>query len=281
MGVRGLYTYLRNYGEPVAPETENPLCIGVDTYSILYFFREDIDAAFSFLETFVVSGHSFLFVMDGTPPIEKAEEILQRKSVRRQALTQAAALRAFLEDSTAANSLTAESKKVLEARIEVCEKEGWTVYRELREKFLARLTERGMRHIQAEGEADDALIALAKKGEVDVVISNDMDLLVGGVERLWILKKAEGFVLKEFHRSRITKALGIRPECWPDVAILAGYEKCPQLRCCSVNVAISWLRHYGSMEQIAARRPELLSGRRLEDIQKARAFFGAASDLTA
>jgi 5'-3' exonuclease len=101
-----------------------------------------------------------------------------------------------------------------------------------------------------------------------------MDLFVGGVERLWMLGKTSADpLLMEFRRGDISRQVGIDPGRWMDVAILAGYEKVPQLKRTSAQQAIGWIRYYGGLEALLARRIELLQGASREEFLDARKFF--------
>jgi len=125
--------------------------------------------------------------------------------------------------------------------------------------------------IQCRGEADTDLIQGSLSKKLECVIANDMDLFVGGVERLWILGKTQADpLLQEFRRSYISYEVGLNEKAWTDVAILAGYEKCPQLRRCSAHQAIIWLRYYGSMEALFSRRHDLLQGVSIKEFQDSR-----------
>lgn len=274
MGIKGLYSALKAQSHNVNWKSEQPLRIGVDAYSILYKFREDVERSFQFLMEIQKVGHSLTVVLDGTPPPEKEAEMTARRETRRTALDQAASLRSFLEKVDSSAPLTEETRKEIQQKILHFEKEGWSVHREIRTRFCQMLRDAQIPYMDAPGEADDVLIEMARKNQIDVVISNDMDIFVGGVERFWMVDKKSAVPLfREFHRGQVSQALGIDPHRWADVAILAGYEKCPALKRATAPVAISWIRFYGSIEGMFRRRPELLGGGSVDEFVAARRFF--------
>lgn len=275
MGIKGLYSSLKIYSIEVSYENEPPSSIAIDAYPFLYKYKENIDACIDIISKIKSAGHTLKIYIDGVPPKEKMEELAQRKQIKEVAYQQAKALRAFLNDNEKSAELDAAARLILEKQIELYEKECWTIRKDIREEFITRCRDDlGISIIYCKGEADDELIRASLSGEADIVIANDMDLFVGGVERLWMLEKGNQVPLfMEFRRTMITQAIGIHPKAWVDVALLAGYEKAMNLKCCSASQAIIWIRHYGCIENIYNRRKQLLKNNILEKYQEARKYF--------
>lgn len=271
MGVRGLDSSLKQYAIEIQPKEEEPLHIGIDTYALLYKFKENLDALFRFVTELQSEKHTVIFVLDGVPPPEKQEELANRKAQRTLAANQAKALKDFLLDSSA-QELTEDARDILQKKIHAYENEAWVVYKDLRDRFTTAALSKGYKVLLSKGEADTDLLRMALDGSVQVILANDMDYFVGGAERLWIVNK-EFSSPKEFRRTSISNTLGIPPSAWRDIAILAGYEKTPHLRRVPTATAISYLRFYGTLETLFARRPELLGGHPVEEFQAARRFF--------
>jgi 5'-3' exonuclease len=271
MGIRGLYSSLKQYSIPIHPEEEDPLHIGIDTYALFYRFKENFNELFRFIESLCVKKHTPIFVLDGVPPPEKQQELAARKQQRKEAQQQAESLRAFLQQ-TNAEELSESSRKVIEKKIQEYENECWTVYRALRERFVEEAKGRGFEVRLSKGEADDDLLRMALSNEVQVVLANDMDYFVGGVERLWIFTKDLPAV-REFQRIPISKTLGVHPTAWRDVALLAGYEKAQNLRRMPASHAISLLHIYGDLETLFEKRKDLFQDVSLEEYKQARRFF--------
>lgn len=273
MGIKGLYSCLKPYALPVSLEQEKPLIIGLDAYPFLYKYREDIDSCIAVLNQFQAAGHTLILYLDGVPPKEKEAELLSRKIQKETAYKQAKALKTFLKDDKS-KELTEDARKVIAKQIASYEYESWFLRKEIRELFATRVSEQGIEVIQCKGESDTDLIQGSLSKKLECVIANDMDLFVGGVERLWILGKTQADpLLQEFRRSYISYEVGLSEKAWTDVAILAGYEKCPQLRRCSAHQAIIWLRYYGSMEALFSRRHDLLQGVSIKEFQDSRQYL--------
>jgi 5'-3' exonuclease len=275
MGVKGLYSCLKPYSFPVKLQDVSPQRIALDAYPFLYKYKQDISSCIQLFQSIVAAGHQCQLFVDGNPPKEKLEELASRKQQREEAYRKAKALKEVLENEETASQLDESAKQVLEKQIQMYLVESYSIKKEIREEFLRRVKEEtSIPVIMCEGEADNCLIEASLKGTVDIVIANDMDLFVGGVERLWILGKTQADPLfLEFQRSVISKKVGIHPHFWTDVALLAGYEKTPELKRCSVQQAIIWIRYYGSLENLLSRRLELLQGEKVETFIHARKFF--------
>ncbi len=274
MGVKGLYSCLKQFSIPVCFQQELPSRLGVDAYPFLYKFRENIGACMSLFEELRSVGHSLSIFVDGTPPKEKMEELANRRQQKEVAYQQAKALKQFLQDEEKASQLPLEAKHVLEKQIAAYEVESWSIRKEIREKFLQECQQKNFPLHYCQGESDEELIRRSVQGEFDIIVANDMDLFVGGVERLWVLGKTQQDPLfLEFRRSLISQKVGVNPNAWVDVALLTGYEKTPALKRCSAQQAITYMRYYGCLERLFEKRPEILKEARLDDYVKARSYF--------
>ena len=271
MGIRGLYSSLKHLTIPIHPSEEPPLHIGIDTYALFYRFKENFPELFRFVDELCCKKHTPIFVLDGVPPPEKQQELANRKQQRKEAANQADSLRKFLNESTS-QELSETSRKVIELKIQQFENECWTVYRELRERFVSEATKKGFDVRLSKGEADDDLLQLALSGEIHIVLANDMDYFVGGVERVWMFTKDLPAV-REFQRTYISSTLGIHPTAWKDIALVSGYEKAPGLRKLPASHAISLLHVYGTLEHLYEKRRDLFQGTPLEEFQLARKYF--------
>lgn len=274
MGIKGLYSCLKPFSIPVCFQQEPPSRLGLDAYPFLYKFRENIDACMELFEKMRSAGHCLSIFVDGTPPKEKLDELAHRKQQKEVAYQQAKALKLFLQDEEKCGQLDGQAKEILEKQIAAYEIESWSIRKEIRENFIQACHERQFPLRFCKGESDEELIRASLQGEMDIIVANDMDLFVGGVERLWVLGKTQQDPLfQEFKRSLISQKVGIHLSAWPDVALLTGYEKAPQLKRCSAQQAITYMRYYGCLERFFEKRQDMMRTNTLEDYVKARAYF--------
>lgn len=274
MGIKGLYSCLKGFSIPVTYQQELPARLALDAYPFLYKFRENIEGCMNLFESMRSVGHSLSIFLDGTPPKEKMEELASRRQQKEIAYQQAKALKLFLQDTEKSSQLPAEAKLVLEKQISAYEIESWSIRKEIRQNFIDQCQSKQFPIHFCQGESDEELIRASLKGEIDVVVANDMDLFVGGVERLWVLGKTSADPLfLEFRRSLISQKMGLQPNAWVDVALLTGYEKATSLKRCSANQAITYMKYYGSLENFFIKRPEFMKQNTLDEYQKARLYF--------
>lgn len=273
MGIKGLYSYVKRYSHIVRLESIGPCRIGVDAYAVLYRFPNDLSGCTQFLDGLLSRGHQITMYMEGAPPQEKWGELLERREQKHHASLKAEALKLFL-DKEQSLELSEKDKDYLRKQIHVLERESWRIDRTCLEAFRQICDSRNIPIRNCASEADFDLIQAARKGEIDRVISNDMDLFVGGVPCLWMLGKTpQDPLLREFRFQDITQECGIHPRAWADVAILAGYEKAKKLKRCGVEQAITWIRYYGCLENLLVRQKELLGEATLADFQAARKWL--------
>jgi 5'-3' exonuclease len=185
MGVRGLLSYVKKRVPLLQPKDCEPMRIGVDVHGLLYTWQDDLDAFTHFIDTFKTCGHTFVFVFDGEAAEEKKDFLRERRKRREQSALQAKAIQAFL-DSKEGYELDEPSRIHLQREVQALQKAAWYISKEYRETILAILKSNDIQYILAEREADDVLVTLSRKQEIDIILSSDMDFVRFGVNRIWV-----------------------------------------------------------------------------------------------
>ena len=270
MGVRGLYTYLREYRHDIYVTTlpAEKLRIGFDAMSMLYKYKSSYEDIYPILKILKDAGHVLFFVLDGKAPVEKEAEVKERRDVREGATNQAAVIKGQLETA----NLSAKEREILEYSVARLEFQGWRMTREIRQAFQAGLTKMEIPYFKATYEADDVLVDLWAAGKLDVVVSTDMDFLLSGVPRLWIPSR-NGF--EEIILSEVLEGEGMDQEAFLDAGILCGVEPLRGKVSVNSSTAFSWMRYYKRIEVLlnSTVRDSRLDG--LDDVESVRAHFGA------
>lgn len=249
MGVKGLYSYLKHYRNDIDPLVEAPQRIGIDAMSLLYRFRGATGELLNALRALQGAGHILFFVFDGKPPTEKEREVAARKEAKADAAAQATAIQTFLE-SDAAGALDVRSRELLEFSVQRCQNQSWHMTRELRRAFQAELWKEGIPYVKSMSEADDVLLDLATAGKIDVILTTDMDYLLGGVKRLWIPTRKGTLAFENVSLADILDGEGLTWEAFRDAGLLCGTEERAGARGVPCHVAFGWMRHYGSLEAL-------------------------------
>lgn len=249
MGVKGLYTYVKPYRRSILPDEIGPLRIGIDAMSLIYKYKADYPSLYPYIRLLKDKGHRMLFVFDGKAPIEKEEEIKERKGARESAATHASTLRLQLENP----ALSHKEREILTYSVARLDHQGWHMTRAIRLEIQEELDRIGILWVKAEQEADNVLIDLVGAGAIDVVMSTDMDFLLAGVPRLWIPGRDsyEEILLEECMRGESLNEKRI-----VDAGILCGVEPLHGLLSMAPITAFGWMRHYGSLEGLLQRRSD-------------------------
>ena len=236
------------------------LRIGVDGFSLLYLFRED-RAAFEAYLTQMKSRGTLTFFMDKRAAKEKEEIVQQRKDQRKEAKV---AARSFEEALNDCEDLDPQQRAVLEKALAAKQRQAWHLYPEYLKWLLALLEQLEIPVVWAPEEADQALA----RGDFDVVVTSDSDLLVLGARRLW-LPRGVGVQHNEIDGEAFRKFLGLEQEEVYQLAFLAGCDWQPR-SLMSVGEAVSRLKFYRGLVGIHERHPEIVGDKELDEYMRLR-----------
>ena len=238
MGVHGFYHYTKNYHKNII--SVNLLRVGIDALSLLYKYQGDIEKIFKFLKP--ILHHKLLFVFDGKAPESKKEELNLRKIFNNNKQDEINSLRLWLT-----TDMNEETKDLIRSQIIRLEKESWIMTYEVRENFKKYLIENNYSFVKSIQEADAVLIDLYYSNYIDVVLSNDMDFLIAGIDKVWLHTKND---LKEVELKDILEEEDINKEQLKEVAILCGINNTRISSVDDIYIALTLIRHYGSIESI-------------------------------
>ena len=259
MGVRGLFTYCSKI-KTHANMNVSDLRIGIDGFSLLYLFRED-RLAFEAYLTQMKSRGTLTFFMDKRAAKEKEEIVQQRKDQRKDAKV---AARSFEEALNACEDLDPQQRAVLERALAAKQRQAWHLYPEYLRWLLVTLETLEIPVIWAPEEADQELA----RGDFDVVVSSDSDLLVLGARRLW-LPRGVGVQHNEIHGEAFHRFMGLEREGIYQLAFLAGCDWQPK-SLMSVGEAVSRLKFYGGLAGLHERHPEIVGEKELQEYSRLR-----------
>jgi len=217
--------------------------------SLLYRYKDNTQELAVLLDGLKAHGHILFFVFDGKPPVEKEGEIQSRKDMKTLANAKAASIESFLQ-SESAKEMESSSRRLLEDSLARCQNNSWYVTREMRRAFQGNLWNKEIPYVKSISEADDVLVDLFAAGKLDVVLSSDMDYLLGGVKRLWIPTHKGTMYFEEVLLSDVLTGESISLESFIDGGLLCGTQERLFAKGVAPSVAFTWIRHYGSIEAI-------------------------------
>lgn len=227
MGVTGLLQQLKEIQEPTSLSAYRGKTLAVDTYGWLHrgliLCAQDLctDAPASGYVTSVMKKVDMLrhfgvepyMVFDGAPLPTKEGTALERREKRERAREQAAAL-------TKKGDRRGAWKEYMKAA---------AVTPEMAKSVMVELDRRHVRYVVAPYEADPQMVYLEKIGVVDGILSEDLDLLVFGCNRL-VTKLNDYGECIEINRANFSRVKKVprldayTAAQWRAVAILAGCD---------------------------------------------------------
>jgi 5'-3' exonuclease len=242
MGVRGLLSYIKKRIPLIEPSQSNPMRIGVDIHGFLYTWQDDLDTFQEFLNEFAKHGHILTCVFDGEAAEEKKETLRLRRKRREQCALQAKAIQSFL-DSKEGYELDEPSRIHLQREVSLLQKAAWYITKEYRERIINYLQSNQLPYILAKGEADDVLVSLAHKKDIDIILSSDMDFVRFGVNRMWIPNfQKHTYACYDFDIPIFCNSEDIPIEGLKDIA-----ELCDSI---TPGEAFGIIRYYGSLDNL-------------------------------
>lgn len=237
MGVRGLMTICKSIKKEAAPVQSKR--IGIDAFSLIFLFREKRAEFQAYLQG--LSSNTLAFVMDKRAQKEKKEVVDGRKEVRAEAKTEATEITSFTQTDEY-EGLDPQQRKILEKYLELKRRDAWCLYPEYVKWMKEMVTSLGIPILMAKEEADTVLA----RGDYDIIISSDSDLLILGCKILWI-PSTHGH--GEIRHDEFMRLVGLSQEQLYEMAYLAGCDVQPKKHF-NIEVAIELLKKYGSLENI-------------------------------
>jgi len=207
MGVRGLQSFVKQYSIPktikdLLDPNNSRLKIGIDISFYIYKWQGNVEKILQFIRQLQENKHRILLAFDGRAEDGKSWEAQRRRDIREQERKTASTLYQLLEEDT----LTDEQRTMIEKKALDHQKKGWSLTREVRQALKQRLFIEKIPMVKAKGEADGFLAAASACGDIDLVISGDMDLIVMGAKTVWTPSE-DGFEFREYQRDHLLQEL--------------------------------------------------------------------------
>ena len=255
MGVRGLFSFLKPYGNNINIHTITNMPqqrIGIDISYYMYRWQGDSQKVLDFIES--LKPHKIILIFDGRAPSDKQHEHERRKQIREDENTTAKQIRESLSTCT---DLSEDQRSLLERKAEEYEKRGWQNTKEIRHAFKTALYKAKVPLLKSKGEADPLLVSLATAGELDIVISGDMDLLVLGLPTLWCpIGTTKNF--NAFNREKVLADLGLTDIQFRSFCALCCTDYIHSDQRLEIITAYQSMRIYKSISTIKEKHPNWL-----------------------
>ena len=191
MGVRGLTGWIQ-WAAPTSINRHPDWSewrgkrIGIDILGFLYKTKAHKQSVFLYLARMIAAYRKNditpVAIYDGRPPDEKREALKQRSALRQGSEEK----KKILEKDLETVPMTDSQKAVLETELQILNNNTSYLTSEERDLTKQFFYACGVMFLNASGEADNVLAYFSKRGYIDAVVSNDLDLLARGVETLLV-----------------------------------------------------------------------------------------------
>lgn len=245
MGIKGLFQFLSRYEQRVTiAEEVKGKSVGVDIFWFLHQSKGNVSIIQNYLNPIIQCAKEVHCVWDG-PPSSDTKNIRKEKEQERQEIIQSIVqLDTFLTYQM--DQLSENDQSILQQYVEQLRKKSWKATPEYICTVKDWLKERGCYQYQAIVEADTLLVELEKEHRVELIISNDSDLLALGSACLLRVYDGEGAL---FDKKSICRQWGWTSYQWDDFMILCRLMKEPD-----VVMAYSWISVYRKLDVILKKQ---------------------------
>lgn len=284
MGIKELNPMLKKYAENCVQESD--LCffkgkrVAIDTSIYLYKY---LYGNGNFLEKFLqqivrlrLNQITPIYIFDGKPPPEKSKEILSRQTRKNNLKDRLSYLNVILEQNKDDEALKKDIiKEINKTKLKVI-----SVTKDNIDSLKYFFDILNIKYIQSTCEADIICSNLCKNGIVDMVLSDDMDLLVSGAKILLRGFSVNSNKIIAYNVEDIKKTLKLTTSQWIDFCILCGCDYLKRIKGMGANNSYKLILKHKNIETIILN--ETGDGKKYKlpedyDYQKARDLFNSTS----
>jgi hypothetical protein len=244
MGIRGLVGYLK----AKLPQVKKPVAWtagqswAIDCSCLLYRARAAGLSPMTVVASLLVRMRRMnitpIVIFDGRPPATKSEVTEQRRADRNAAQQEIDRLRLQLEQAN-----TEQERGLIENRLLELQRKAPPVTRSDKDELKQFLYAAGVVALTPNGEADDVLAYLARTGQIQAVVSSDMDMLARGVECLIVPETDDTMILSQYRLPDVLSGLGVTYEQFVEACMMMGTDYTPRVwRTVPPGLAIQMVR---------------------------------------
>jgi 5'-3' exonuclease len=177
MGVQGLFSFLKRYKKTGSTADKR---IGVDMFTLLHISKGDIGYITKKITEYAQSASNIIAVFDGSPSEERTQSLLHTAKHRSDTHIMIQQIKTYLSNS--ADTITDRDKQFLEKHTTELQRQAWSPSPEYMWAVQNSLVAMNIPCIVADKgiEADHILIDLSDRNLIDIVISNDSDMVANG-----------------------------------------------------------------------------------------------------
>ena len=208
MGIKGLFTFLKRWEQPVdTKEAIKNKSVGLDIFWFIHQSKGDMAELQASIAVFLQYARTVHVVLDGRHTTEERREILEERRDKRHQTIE------IIEELMDVPIMEARDQRVLERHMAQLKRQIWKPSRSYIDQIKSWLIEQGVSVHEPSGEADQTLIMMENLGIIDLIVTNDSDLIGLGAETV----VRDHIMLSKTH---MRKQMGFTKECWKDFMYL-------------------------------------------------------------
>ena len=254
MGIKDLNTFLK---EKVPQSIKETLLndfsgkkAAIDTSIWFYKFKYKnprfLEGFFQQISRLRSNGITPIYIFDGIPDQAKEETINKRKDKKIEYINKIKDLQEKIADESINKlekiSMNLELKKIQKKLIRVTKEDIDSL------KYLLDLM--GIKYIHPNCEADIVCSKLCQNGVVDLVLSDDMDLLTSGTKTLLRDFYISSNKILEYDLDTVLSGLNLSYDEWVDFCILCGCDYVKRINGVGPKNAYKFIKNHGCIESI-------------------------------
>jgi hypothetical protein len=228
--------------------------IGIDISFYLYRWQGDIERILKFIKSLQENKHHVILAFDGRAEDGKMWEAQRRRDAREVELQSANKILEMLETE----DLSDEQRFMLERKAAEHQKRGWSLTKEVRHAIKERFYIEKIPMVKAQGEADGLLASMSARGDLDIVISGDMDLLAMGARILWTPLE-DCIHYREYNRDGILQELGMSDWQFRSLCAMCFTETSQEQNNFNIQQAYQMLKVFRSLTVLKQKYPQWLT----------------------
>lgn len=222
MGIKGLFTFLKRWEQPIEiKELIKNKSVGLDIFWFIHQSKGDLTALQTSLAIFLQYASTVHVVLDGTETSPERREVLEERRDKRHKII------AIMEEIMEAPIMEIRDQKILERHLQQLKRQIWKPSRIYIDQIKCWLIDQDVIIHEPKGEADQTLIELERARNIDLIITNDSDLIALGAETVLRMNGPERGVM--YSKSHLRQQLGCTIQQWDDFMYLCRHMKEPDM----------------------------------------------------
>ena len=218
MGVKGLFQFFKRFEKEIhIPTYVKHKRVAIDIFWFIYKSKGNIFDFQQSISNILKNANEVYCVFDGVPPEYKHEQLKERAEKRKEILNSIYNIEEFMRNPF--KRLSSHNRNIINTYLEELRRQAWSPTPKYVDEIKYWLvTHRNCKIINAKEEADDELIQLEKSGKIDLIVTNDSDLLVLGSSL--ILRQHTPYCGRIIEKEYIKQQLSFNEIMWVDFMYL-------------------------------------------------------------